>query len=100
MDSAFGQSGRFAIGGRRRGEHHAFYFVIARGHQNIQRAIDIDLIGFDGIFHGTRHRGACCQMNHEFRLMHGLLHRFNVGDRALHEGDFAAHLGQVFFFAR
>src|ERR1700751_5596490 len=38
-------------------------------------------------------------MNDVIGLEHGLLHNLDVRDRALHEGDFAAHFGEVVFLA-
>ena len=39
------------------------------------------LIRLQGILNGAWHRRACCQVNHIFRLMHGLLDGLYVGDR-------------------
>ena len=95
----FWQGGSFTIGGRRSSEDDALDLSIARGHQNVEGAIDIDAIGFDGIFHGERHGGTRGQMDYVIGFIDGATDDLDVGDAALDEGDFVADFGEIFFFA-
>ena len=95
----FGQGGRFAVSGRGGGEHHAFHFGVARGDQHVEGALDIDLVGFQGIFHRAGNGSARGEMQHVIGFLHGAAYGFEVVDAALDEGNFVADLGEIFFLA-
>src|ERR1700722_13213720 len=96
----FWQGRSVAIGRGRGGEDNALHFVVAGGDQDIQGAINVDAIGVNGILDRARDGSAGGEVNDVVGLDHGLLHDLDIGDRALHEGDFAAHFGEVVFLAR
>jgi hypothetical protein len=97
MVSTLGKRGRLAISRGRCGEDHALYFHFLCRHQNIQRAVDIDLIGFDGVLHRARHGGSGRKMQHVFGFMHGLPHDFDVRDATLNQSNLVSDFVEVFF---
>src|SRR5208337_4379787 len=94
-----GKRGGLAVGRRGGGEDDALDFIVAGGQQDIQGAVDVDAVGIERILDRARNRGASGQVNHEFGLQHGLLHGLQIGDGALHEGDFVANFGEILLFA-
>ncbi len=50
------------------------------GYEDVERAIDIDEIGVERIFNGTRHGGASCEVHHVISAFDRRLHRGEVGD--------------------
>src|SRR5882757_1289743 len=96
----FRERGRFAVSRRGRREYDALRFRVARGHQHIERAVNVDGVRANWILYGARHRRACGEVQHVIGFVHGFPNDFDVGDAALDERDLVAHFSEAFFFAR
>ena len=94
-----GQRGIIAVGGGRGGHDDPLHVRVARGQQNVQRAIEIDQGGLHRIFHRTRHgreRGEVDDVIHSRKQRTNFLQIANV---RLPEIDLVLNAAQVFFMA-
>src|SRR5690348_3346603 len=95
----FGQSGSFAIRGRRSSENDAADFGVSGSDENIEHAVDIHAIRLDGISDGSRDAGARGQMQDAFGAAAGFARGIEVGDAGSNETDLIFHAREIFFFA-
>ncbi len=86
----FWQRGRLAIGRRRSREDQALDLGVACRDEDVECAVDIDAIGFDGVFHRPRHGGTRRKMQDAFSFVNGFAHHLEVRDTPFDERNLVA----------
>ena len=94
-----GQRGRVAVGGRRSGIDHALHLGVARGHQQVDRAVDVGAVAAQRIEHRLRHGRNCRLVQNEVHSRAGLVHGIQIEDVGFAEVDAIENLREIFALA-
>src|SRR6266481_6600631 len=89
----------FAVGRRRSGKDQALDLQLLCGNQDVQSAINVDLVRLDGGLNGARDGCAGGEMENVLHFVHGIAHDLDVRDAAFNEPNLAADFGEVVFLA-
>src|SRR5437868_15515182 len=94
-----GERGRVAIDGGRTGEDHTAHTRITGGDENVQGAIDVDLICLYRLLYRTGHGSARREVNDIVSALADFCEGLAVCDCAFNEGDFFADSCKVLLLA-
>ena len=94
-----GRDRRFAVGGGRCGIYETADFCVAGCDEDVERAVDIDVIRVERIFHGTRYGGSGGKMQNVVSAFDRRLHSGQIGNTADAEIYLGANRGEIGFAA-
>ena len=83
----FGQARVVAIGGAGGGVGEAAHRFVLGGHQHIQEAIDVGLVGGNWVLNGARHGAQCGLVKNVICPLYGFAAVIQVADVAFHEAE-------------
>ena len=97
---AFGKGGSVAVDRGGTGEDDTTNSGVARGQEDIQGAIDVNVIGFGRVLNRAGDGGARGKMQDNFGSAARTIERGAIGDRTDDQINLAAHSGEIGFATR